>query len=65
MMWIVGTWDLTKKILPYLLVGVIAAGLLRVFIPERNRAYTQRHRNPCDLVSLRLGRLVAQPARPS
>ena len=33
-MWIEETWDLTKKILPYLLVGVIAAGLIRVFIPD-------------------------------
>ncbi len=33
-MWIAETWDLTKKILPFLLVGVIAAGLIRVFIPD-------------------------------
>ncbi len=32
--WLRETWDLTKKILPYLFVGVFIAGILEVFVPE-------------------------------
>jgi uncharacterized protein len=32
--WLRETWDLTKKILPYLFVGVFIAGIIEVVIPE-------------------------------
>jgi len=32
--WIHETWDLTKKILPYLFVGVFVAGTIEVIIPQ-------------------------------
>jgi len=32
--WVRETWDLVKKILPYLFVGVFAAGILGVVLPE-------------------------------
>ncbi|APF18539.1 Protein of unknown function DUF318, transmembrane [Caldithrix abyssi DSM 13497] len=32
--WIVETWDLTKKILPYLFVGIFAAGMIDVLVPD-------------------------------
>jgi len=32
--WIRQTWDLTKKILPYLFVGVFAAGMIEVVVPQ-------------------------------
>ena len=28
------TWDLTKKILPYLFVGIFAAGIIEVVVPD-------------------------------
>lgn len=32
--WLRETWDLTKKILPYLFVGVFAAGMIEVVVPR-------------------------------
>jgi hypothetical protein len=32
--WLRETWDLTKKILPYLFVGVFIAGIIQVVIPQ-------------------------------
>jgi uncharacterized protein len=32
--WIRETWDLTKKILPYLFIGVFIAGMIEVVIPQ-------------------------------
>lgn len=32
--WIAETWDLTKKILPYLFVGIFAAGIIDVVVPD-------------------------------
>jgi hypothetical protein len=32
--WLRETWDLTKKILPYLFVGVFIAGILEVVVPQ-------------------------------
>ena len=32
--WVVETWDLTKKILPYLFVGIFAAGIIDVIVPD-------------------------------
>jgi hypothetical protein len=32
--WLRETWDLTKKILPYLFVGVFVAGIIEVVIPQ-------------------------------
>jgi len=32
--WVRETWDLTKKILPYLFVGVFIAGIIEVVVPE-------------------------------
>jgi len=34
--WLRETWDLTKKILPYLFVGVFIAGIIEVVIPKRS-----------------------------
>jgi hypothetical protein len=32
--WLRETWDLTKKILPYLFVGVFIAGIIEVVVPQ-------------------------------
>ncbi|OGU73334.1 MAG: permease [Ignavibacteria bacterium RIFCSPLOWO2_02_FULL_55_14] len=32
--WLTETWDLTKKILPYLFVGVFVAGIIEVVVPQ-------------------------------
>ena len=32
--WVTETWDLTKKILPYLFVGIFAAGIIEVVVPD-------------------------------
>jgi uncharacterized membrane protein YraQ (UPF0718 family) len=32
--WVRETWDLTKKILPYLFVGIFAAGMIEVVVPQ-------------------------------
>lgn len=32
--WVAETWDLTKKILPYLFVGIFAAGIIDVVVPD-------------------------------
>ncbi|HSQ74728.1 MAG TPA: permease, partial [Bacteroidota bacterium] len=32
--WLRETWDLTKKILPYLFVGVFVAGIIEVVVPQ-------------------------------
>ena len=32
--WVVESWDLAKKILPYLFVGIFAAGIIEVLIPD-------------------------------
>lgn len=32
--WLHETWDLTKKILPYLFVGVFVAGMIEVLVPQ-------------------------------
>lgn len=32
--WVAETWDLTKKILPYLFVGIFAAGIIEVVVPD-------------------------------
>ncbi len=32
--WVEETWDLTKKILPYLFVGIFVAGIIEVVIPQ-------------------------------
>jgi uncharacterized membrane protein YraQ (UPF0718 family) len=32
--WVSETWDLTKKILPYLFIGIFAAGIIEVVIPD-------------------------------
>ncbi len=33
--WVSETWDLTKKIMPFLFVGIFAAGIIEVVIPDR------------------------------
>lgn len=33
--WVLETWDLTKKILPYLFVGIFVAGIIDVVVPDR------------------------------
>ena len=32
--WLTETWDLTKKILPYLFIGIFAAGIIDVVVPD-------------------------------
>ncbi len=32
--WLAETWDLTKKILPYLFIGIFAAGIIDVVVPD-------------------------------
>ena len=32
--WVAETWDLTKKILPYLFVGIFSAGIIDVVVPD-------------------------------
>jgi len=32
--WMSETWNLTKKILPYLFVGIFVAGIIEVVIPQ-------------------------------
>ena len=33
--WVAETWDLTKKILPYLFIGIFAAGIIDVIVPDQ------------------------------